>query len=159
VSQSSPQSVAAVEQRNKAVVRRAYEQGMNRRDMSVVDEVFAPDYVAYFRGEPPIRGRDAFKVSLGAFFEAFDDLVFTVEDAIAEGDRVAVRWTGTGIHAGEYRGMPPTLRVPSTGRRLTFTAIDLYRLEGGLIVEEWNTLDQLELLHQMGAAEIVAARG
>jgi len=150
--------VAAVEERNKAVVRRAYDMGMNRRDMKVVDEVFSPDYIAYFRGEPPIRGREDFKVSLAAFFEAFSDLVFTVEDAIAEGDRVAIRWSATGVHSGEYRGFPPTLRVPPTGKRLTFTAIDLYRLEGGVIAEEWNTLDQLELLHQMGVAEVTARR-
>jgi predicted ester cyclase len=158
VSQSSPQSAAAVEQRNKSIVRRAYEEGMNRRDMSVVDEVFDPGYVAHFRGEPPIRGRDAFKESLGAFLEAFDDLVFTVDDAIAEGDRVALRWSASGIHAGEYRGFPPVLRVPPTGRRLEFSAIDVYQLADGRIVEEWNTLDQLELLHQMGVVHVLAAR-
>ena len=154
----SPPSATSLEQRNKAVVLRAYDQGMNHADMAVVDEVFDRGYIAYFRGEPPIRGRDAFKESLGAFFEAFSELVFTVEDAIAEGDRVAIRWSATGIHSGVYRGFPPTMQVAPTGKRLTFTAIDLYRLEDGRIVEEWNTLDQLELLHEMGAAQVVAGR-
>ena len=158
MSDSVQRGVATIEDANRAAVRRAYEVGMNRRDMRVLDEVFDPDYVAHFRGEPPIRGRAPFKESLNAFLNAFSELSFTVEDAIAEKDRVAVRWSATGIHTGTYRGFPATISVGPTGRRLSFSAIDLYRLENHRIVEEWNTLDQLDLLHQMGAAEVIAGR-
>ena len=98
--------MASIEE-NKAVVRRAYVDGLNRKDMGIIDEVFAPEYVAYFPGVPPVRGRDAMKELLAAFLAAFPDIVFTIEDQIAEGEKVATRWTAHGTHQGEFRGFPP----------------------------------------------------
>jgi steroid delta-isomerase-like uncharacterized protein len=146
--------VASIEE-NKAVVRRAYEEGMNRQDMGIVDEVFAPEYVAHFPGVPPVSGRDAMKELLAAFFAAFPDLVFTVEDQIAEGEKVATRWTAHGTHQGEFKGFPPkTHGIPPTGNRVMFSATDIYRIVDGKIVEEWNTLEQLDVMQQLG---VVAA--
>lgn len=153
----SPRATAA-EQRNRWAVRRAYELGLNQRDLAIVDEVFDAGCTAYFRGGPPIRGRAALVESLSALLAAFSDLAVSVEDTIAEGDRVAVRWSAAAVHTGDFRGLPPSMRVPATGLRVSFTAIDLCRLEGGLIVEHWSTLDQLDLLHQMGVAQVLSGR-
>ena len=142
---------------NKAVVRRAYEEGMNGKDMGIIDEVFAPDYVAHFPGVPSIRGRDAIKELIGSFLAAFPDIVFTVEDQIAEGDKVATRWTARGTHQGEFRGFPPkTHGIPPTGKQVLFSATDIYRIAGGKIIEEWNTLEQLDVMQQLGVVSAPA---
>lgn len=136
---------------NKAVVRRAYEEGMNTRSMGVVEECFTPDYVAHFPGVAPIRGRDALEALLAAFFEAFPDIVFRVDDLIGEGDRVVARWSADATHSGVFRGFPPRTRgVEPTGRKVNFSATDIYRMVDGKIAEEWNTLEQLDVLHQLG---------
>lgn len=135
---------------NKALVRRAYEVGLNQRDLSVVDEVFSPEYVSYFPGLPPTKGLDDFKEVLNVFLTAFpDDLVFTIEDQLAEGNKVATRWSARGTHTGVWHGIPPTLHIPPTGNVVTFAATDIYRIIDGKILEEWNTLDQLDLLRQI----------
>jgi predicted ester cyclase len=137
---------------NKAVVRRAYEVGMNNKDWSVIDEVFSPDYVVYYPGVPPIRGLEAAKQALKAFLDAFPDIHFVVEDQLAEGHKVTTRWSGKGTHSGEYRGFPVATKVyPPTGRPVQFSATDIYRIENGKIMEEWNTLETLVVLHQIGA--------
>ncbi len=140
---------------NKAVVRRAYEKGMNGRDMRIIEECFSPDYVNYFpAGQGEVRGIDEFKKVLWDFLTAFDDLVFTVEDIFGEGDKVALRWSARGIHSGEYRGIPPTTVIPATGREISFSATDVYHVVDGKIVEEWNTLDGFDIMRQMGALNI-----
>jgi predicted ester cyclase len=137
---------------NKALVRRAYLDGMNRKDMRVIRECFAPDYVNYFpAGQGEVRGIDDFTRVLGEFLDAFSELVFTVEDVLGDGEKVALRWSATGIHTGDYRGIPPTVVVPATGRPVSFGATDIYRVVGGRVVEEWNTLDGFDILRQLGA--------
>jgi len=137
---------------NKAVVRRAYEVGMNNRDWKVLDEVFHPDYIVRYPGLPPIHGRQAAMEALKAFLDAFPDIQFVVEDQLAEGNKVTTRWSGKGTHLGEYRGFPASAKVIApTGRPVEFSANDIYLIENGRIMEEWNTLETLVLLHQIGA--------
>lgn len=136
---------------NKAVVRRAYLDGMNGHDMSVVRATFAPDYVNHFpAGQGLIRGLDNFVAALGDFLDAFSDLTFTIEDILGEGERVALRWSARGMHTGDYRGIPPTVVIPPTGREISFSATDIYRVVDGRIVEEWNSLDGFDIMRQMG---------
>jgi predicted ester cyclase len=136
---------------NKAVVRRAYVDGMNERDMDVIRATFAPDYVNYFpAGQGMIQGLDNFVLALSEFLGAFSDLTFTVEDILGEGERVALRWSASGVHTGEYRGIPPTVVIAPTGRDISFSATDIYRVVGGRIVEEWNSLDGYDIMRQMG---------
>jgi predicted ester cyclase len=85
----------------KALVRREYEQGVNRKDFEVRDGALASNYVGHFPGIPPIQGIEAFKQFTSAFFTAFPDLQTTIEDLIAEGDKVAV-------------GRPGVARTPGT---------------------------------------------
>ncbi|GIE85808.1 ester cyclase [Actinoplanes regularis] len=136
---------------NKAIVKRAYLEGLNRRDMSIIRECFAPNYVNYFpAGEGEVHGIDDFTTVLKQFLDAFTDLTFTVEDLFAEGDKVVLRWSARGIHTGDYRGIPPTTVVPATGREISFSATDIYHVSNGQIIEEWNTMDGWDILHQMG---------
>jgi steroid delta-isomerase-like uncharacterized protein len=129
---------------NKALVRREYEQGVNRGDFDVRNEVLASNYVGHFPGAPPIQGINAFKEFTSAFFTAFPDLHTTIEDLIAEGDKVAVRQTWRGTHTGNFQGIPPT------GKQVTFTSREVYHVTGGKLAEEWVELDMLGLLQQLG---------
>lgn len=136
---------------NKALVIHAYLDGMNTRNMDIIDEVFSPEYVSHFPGQPPTRGLEPLKAVLKSFFDAFPDLVFKIEDQLAEGDKVAIRWSAQGTHQGEWRGFPPRERgIPPTGRHVTFHATDIYLIADSQVVEEWNTLEQLAVLEQIG---------
>lgn len=129
---------------NKAVMRRIYEEVINRGNMDAADELIAADLVdhAPFPGQEP--GLDGFKDAVTAFRAAFPDLHATMEDEIAEGDMVAVRFTMSGTHRGELMGMAPT------GNRMTITGIDLARFEGGKGVEHWASQDDLGMMRQLG---------
>jgi steroid delta-isomerase-like uncharacterized protein len=129
---------------NKALVRREYEQGVNQGDFDVRNEALASNYVGHFSGLPPIQGIEAFKQFTSAFFTAFPDLQTTIEDLIAEGDKVAVRQTWRGTHTGNFQGIPPT------GKQVTFSSLEVYRVIGGKLAEEWVELDMLGLLQQLG---------
>src|SRR6478672_9861728 len=89
---------------NTALVQRAYLDGMNTRDMSVIREVFAPSYVNYFpAGQGELHGIDEFVAALDEFIGSFSDLVFTVDDILGDGDKVALRWSAVGVHTGDHR--------------------------------------------------------
>jgi predicted ester cyclase len=137
---------------NKAIVRRAYEDGLNNRDWSIIDEVFDPDYVCRVPGQAPIQGRDDFKASLASFMDAFPDIQFVVEDQLAEGDKVTTRWSARGTNTAEFRGFPlGGTTYPPSGNKVEFGANDIYLIKDGKIVEEWNTLEPLVVLKQIGA--------
>jgi len=130
---------------NKALVRREYELGVNTKNFTVRDEVLASNFVAHFPGHEPLQGIDAFRQFTSAFFTAFPDLETTIEDLIAEGDKVAVRQTWRGTHTSDF------LHIPPTGKQVTFTSIEVYRVAGGKLAEEWVELDMFGLLQQLGA--------
>lgn len=137
---------------NKAIVQRAYLEGMNKGDMSIIREVFAPDYVNYFpAGQGELHGIDEFVEALSSFIGAFTDLTFTVEDVLGEGDKVALRWSAVGVHTGDYAGIPPATIVPATGRTISMSATDIYQVANGQVITEWNSLDGFDVLRQMGA--------
>ncbi len=138
-------------QENKAIVRRAYD-SFSAGDLSVIDEVFAPDYTAHFPGEEPAVGREPLRAVLQSFLEGFPDLKFVIEDQVGEGDKVVTRWSAKGTHLGEFRGFPPkTHGIAPTGRVVHFSATDIYVIEDGQIKVEWNTLEQLDVMMQIGA--------
>jgi len=129
---------------NKALVRRFDEAVWNRRDPSLVDELFAPSHVFRAAGSPPLD-REGHKQMIAHFQGAFPDGRNTTDELIAEGDKVASRWTYRGTHRGAFQGIPPT------GKQVTLTGISLWRVEGGQIVESWHEADFLGLMHQLGA--------
>jgi steroid delta-isomerase-like uncharacterized protein len=130
---------------NEALVRREYEHGVNKKDFDVRDEALASNYLGHFPGVPTIQGLEAFKQFTSGFFTGFPDLQTTIEDLIAEGDKVAVRQTWRGTHTGNFLGIPPT------GKQVVFTSTEFYRVAGGKLAEEWVELDMLGLLQQLGA--------
>ena len=128
---------------NKAVARRLFE-AMTRGDLGAVDDLFTPDAVVHDPGRE-LRGREAIKQGLALLRAGFPDVVYTVEDQIAEGDKVVSRYRGEGTHLGQWRG------VPATGRRFSYTGVLILRFEGGQIAEFWGQSDSLGLMQQLGA--------
>ena len=130
---------------NKALYRR-YSEAVVQRDFALFDDVFTPSFVYHAPGVvdlPP--GPEAFKQLVSGFFAAFPDMRLTIEDLIAEGDTVAARLTYRGTHQGEFQGIAPT------GKQISMSSIDVVRIAGGKIVEEWESPDFLGLLQQLGA--------
>jgi steroid delta-isomerase-like uncharacterized protein/deazaflavin-dependent oxidoreductase (nitroreductase family) len=127
---------------NKTLVRRFYEEGVH--NPALFDELLSPTYVLHFPGSPPISGIEQAKQLMVAYTSAFPDLQLTTEDMVAEGDKVAIRNTWRGTHQGTFRGLPPT------GKHVTFTGSDIFRLVGGKIAEQWADLDALGLMQQLG---------
>lgn len=125
------------------MVRHNYEQ-LNKRNLTALYETFAADCVWHAPGGREIRGLEGLKQIISGLLHAFPDLHLTIHDMVAEGDKVVarVRWTGT--HQGEYRGIAPT------GNQVTFTAITIYRILGGKVVEIWEEGDMLGLMQQLG---------
>jgi steroid delta-isomerase-like uncharacterized protein len=129
---------------NKAVVRRWIEL-WNTHDVAAVDEMVSSDYVRHDPNAPEVRGPEAQKQLLTMFFTAFPDLHLTIEDLIAEGDKVVARLTARGTHQGELLGMPPS------NTRVAIMLVDIFRLADGRIAEQWAILDILGMLQQIGA--------
>jgi predicted ester cyclase len=104
----------------------------------------ASDYVDYVipPGVPPTR--EGFKQFISMFLAAFPDFHYTIEDEIAEGDKVVNRLTARGTQQGELQG------IPATGKQATWSEIHIGRMAGGLLVEHWGSIDQLGMLQQLG---------
>ena len=131
---------------NKEIIRRVVDGVWRDRNFAVVDELIAQNYVGHDPTQPePIQGRDGFKQFVGMYQSAFDDATVTIDDQIAEGDRVVTRWTGRGTHTGELMGIAPT------GKEVTVSGMTISRLAGGKIAEEWELMDALGMLVQLGA--------
>ena len=130
---------------NKALIRRFFEEGLSAGNLAIVEELASPDLVVHglAPGLPP--GLAGFKQLLGMFRAGFPDYHDTVEELLAEGDKVVARWRFHGSHRGDFLGVPPS------GRQVTTTGISLFRLAGGQIVEDWTQIDLLGLLQQLGA--------
>jgi steroid delta-isomerase-like uncharacterized protein len=127
---------------NKANVRRGFE-AINQKNLAVFDELLTPDVVVH-SASTTTQGLEAYKQSLSMYLTAFPDLQFTIEDMIAEGDTVVVRYTTRGTHQGNLWGIPPT------GKQVSATGIFIDRLVNGKAVEQWTNFDDLGLLHQLG---------
>ena len=119
---------------NKALVRREQEELWTYTgDLDAAEELFAPEQAEAARQEA------------SDFRRGFPDVVSTIEDLIAEGDKVAARWRARATHRGEYVGVPPT------DKEVEFTGISVYRIEGNRIAESWTVEDELGLMRQIGA--------
>jgi steroid delta-isomerase-like uncharacterized protein len=132
---------------NKALMRRWFEEFWNRGRQEVIAEVRSPDAVAngLDGGDTKSRGREPMERFQLNFREAFPDLRVEIQDMVAEGDRVAVRFTVSGTHLGAALGPQPT------GHKINFECMVFARIAGGRIVESWNSIDRLRLLQQIGA--------
>src|SRR5215204_7570921 len=139
------QKEVPVSEENKALVRRQEEELFGGGNLDVADEIYAPDYVGHDPSNPEdVRGLQAAKRAAADYRRAFPDLRVTVEDLIAEGDKVAARLRVRGTHLGDLNGIAPT------GRRVDFTGIVMSRVEGGRIAEDWANFDDLGMMRQLG---------
>ena len=131
-------------EQNKSIVRRWIEEGWNKGNPAMINQVYAPDYVQHEPSPVPVTSREALKQYVSAYLAAFPDLHFTIDDLVAEGDKVAWRFNSTGTQKGDFMGIPPTGNVGNV------TGQVLFRLENNRIVEGWVNIDALGLMQQLG---------
>jgi len=130
---------------NKALVERFYDQVWNAGNVDVVAEVFAEDYVRHdLRPSEAPPGPEGQAKIAADFRTAFPDLLMELDLILAEADLVAARWTTEGTNTGPWAGRPPT------GKRARFSGVNIFRIEGGQVVELWNHRDDLGLMQQTG---------
>lgn len=127
---------------NIATFRRVIEEGFNKGNMTALDECFAPAYKEHQFDLPPTL--EGFKGSINYLRHTFAEFSLTIEDMVADGDKVWARMTGRGTHSEEFMGHPPT------GKSFTITVVDICRFEDAKIVEHWGTPDRFHLIAQLG---------
>ena len=128
----------------KAVIRQYFDQFLNQADPAAAERLLAPDFVCHVPGANDLD-REGYTHSIRSGRAAMPDLSYTPQEIIAEGDRVAVRYTMSGTQTGSWQGVPPS------GKKVNVLAICTYRVAGGQIREKWLLADSLGLLRQIGA--------
>ncbi len=128
---------------NKAKVRRIIEEVWNGGNLAVLDELVAPNCV-FHDLSTTFRGPEGIKRYVMMYRMAFPAVHFTIDDLIAEGERVVIRWTVTGTHQGELRGIAPT------GKHVTVMGMVISRFAKGKVEEDWINFDALGLMQQLG---------
>jgi len=128
---------------DKALVIRFVDEFWSKGNLAAADELMAPDAVIHQPAVGSVAGLKAFNTAIRA---AFPDWYATAEELIAEGDRVAERWTGRGTHRGEFQGIPPT------GKQVAVPGVVFYRVRDGRISEFRGSFDMLSMLQQLGVA-------
>lgn len=133
--------VQITEKENKGLIYRYFEE-MNKGNKAYLDEYFGPNYV--YHGPNGDLDAEGFKTMHSMFLTAFTDIHAVPEDIISEGDKVVTRWKIQCTHKGEFQGIAPT------GKRIIVTGIIISRIEMGKTVEEWEEINQLGMLQQLG---------
>ena len=130
----------------KALCRRFFQEFWIQKNLAVADELLATNFVDHTPGSPPglPPGPAGHKQFAVLYFTAFPDIRATIEDMVAQGDKVVIRWSVQGTNTGSLFGMP------TTGKSATITGITIDRIAEGKLVESWDELDQLGMLQQLG---------
>ena len=132
-----------MDESNGQVMRRAFEEIMTRGNIAAIDELFASDFTGHDTSGGTF-GREEFREGVLDMLSAFSDRQVKIADQVVAEDKVVTRWQATGVHAGEFNG------IPATGRRVSLTGISIDRIAGGRIVESWEVTDDAGLLRQLG---------
>ncbi len=137
---------------NKSIMRRFYEEVMNQKNLAAIDDFLAPNFVNHSASQLGLTGGgiEHVKQYVSMVLKVFPDLHYTVEDLIAEGDKIVARITVSGTQQGAFMG------IPSTGKHVTISDIEIFRITNGKAVENWVQVDFLGLLQQLG---VVPAMG
>lgn len=131
---------------NKSIMHRMYEEVWNKRRLEVADELVAPSHALHDDHLPESGvGPEAYKRTVASFIRAFPDLHFTVEDMVAENDKVVAFWNISGTHKGEFRGIAPT------GKKVSVDGITISQIANGKIMDSYLSWDMLGMLQQLGA--------
>ncbi len=128
--------------KNKNVVSRFLIETQNKKNLAVIDELVAKNFVGRTAN---LQGLEDLKKVINDNLSAFPDLQVTIEQQVSEGDMVVSHYTARGTHQGAYRGVPPT------GKPVEFTVVSIHRLSDGKITEGWRVVDRLDIVHQIGA--------
>ena len=129
---------------NKDLARRSWEMLVNEQNPDGIDKLYTPDLV-WHEPDQDIQGPEQARQFLSTYLTAFPDMRCSVEDVIAEGDKVVTRWTIRGTHQGELEEYGPL-----TGKQIEIKGITIHRIEGGKIAEEWERYDNLSVMQQLG---------
>jgi steroid delta-isomerase-like uncharacterized protein len=129
---------------NKDVIRAYVQTIFNQQQVDRADELVAPDYLDHAALPRQAPGLEGAKKKWAMYLAGIPDLRVTIEEMVAEGDKVAVRRSYEGAHCGELLGVPPT------GKQVRIGGISIFRLAGGKIAEQWEQLDRLALMQQLG---------
>ena len=139
-------------EKNKAIIRRFETEAINKHNLDMLDELMTPDYV-----DRPLKlhGREANKQAFAINLKGFPDWHETIEDLVAEGDKVWLRFKATGTHTGELGGvLSPTEVLAPTGKKITITGVVIYRIVNGKMVEKESAeYDFLDFYKQLGFIE------
>lgn len=128
---------------NKTIARRYFEEILNKGDAGAMTALIAEDVV--FRNPPfVVKGLDGFRKLIASLRETFPDLYFTIEDELAEGDKVATRWVMRGTQSG------PVQDQPATGKKMEVSGMDIFRISGGKVREVWVNMDSMGQAQQLG---------
>lgn len=128
---------------NKAILRRIGEELINQAKLETADEFYSSDSVDHTPAPGQVAGPEGVKRDFARIRAAFPDWHQEIEDVIAEGDMVVVRWRSSGTHSGDFMGLP------ATGIHASWTGVGIFRLAGGKIVERWSNWDALGLMQQL----------
>jgi predicted ester cyclase len=133
---------------NKAVARREIEELYNHTgNLDAANEIYAPEFVGHDPTLPEdLHGIEPARQYAATFRSAFPDLTCTIEDQLAEGDKVATRFRAHGTHQGETEELGPP-----TGNRVEITGVTIERFSEGKVVESWDNFDALGMMQQLGA--------
>jgi steroid delta-isomerase-like uncharacterized protein len=130
---------------NKAIVQRLYEEVWNRRKLEVIKEIISPSHALQ---APNMSGSsigpEAYKRNVLAFLAGFPDLRWSIEDTIAEKDKVVACWTISGTHKGDYLG------IPATNKKVSVEGITIHNVAGGKIMDSYSNWDVLGMMQQLG---------
>ena len=129
---------------SKALSRRVIEEIINKQNPALADELIDPNFVDHGIAGMGFKGPEGFKQYVTTFITAFPDLRLTIDDMVAEGDKVALRLTARGTHKGDFMGIAPT------GKQFTVTGIVIQRIAGGKMAEGWLVNDVLGMMQQLG---------
>lgn len=138
---------------NIALVRRYLDEVVHTGKMGADSSLLATDHVAHNAGSPPAQGQDVWKQGAVALYSAFPDIHVTFEDEMAMGDKVVIRWTVRATHTGAL------MNIPATGKPVTWTGITIVRVADGKIVEQWQEVDLLGLMQQLGVIPSMGESG
>jgi steroid delta-isomerase-like uncharacterized protein len=134
-------------EQNKTLARRFWFEVFSQGNIATIDEICDANWTYHDPSDPKgnwPRGTQGMRQLVNLYRSAFPDLHFTIEDQVAEGDKVVSRWIASGTHKGELMGIPPT------GRQASVTGITIHRMANGKIVEDWVNFDTLGMMQQLG---------
>jgi steroid delta-isomerase-like uncharacterized protein len=130
----------------KDTIRRFVEEGLNKRNVALIDEVYSADYVGHDPERPMPRNIEDLRMGMvGLLGKVFPDAQYSIDGLWAEDDTVIWHWTFRATHQGELMGIPPT------GKAISFSGVNIFRTMNGKVVEDWVYRDTVGMLRQLGA--------